>query len=90
MVTFRLYGVECHDCGQPASWYSDGVTMPCGCGTPPVMTRDDVITKISNHARAQQATRPVQPEDKATDRELRAWVEIAEVLRELTQKGRAS
>lgn len=32
LVQFPLYGLECHECGNPASWWSAGVTLPCYCG----------------------------------------------------------
>jgi hypothetical protein len=31
-VAFRLYGVGCHVCGRPATAWTSGVTLPCGCG----------------------------------------------------------
>lgn len=31
-VHFRTFGLACHDCGYATTYWSDGVSWPCGCG----------------------------------------------------------
>jgi hypothetical protein len=38
-VAFRLHGVACHVCGRPATAWTAGVTLPCGCGRRTVADR---------------------------------------------------
>jgi hypothetical protein len=40
-VAFRLHGVACHVCGRPATAWTGGVTLPCGCGAERRVTRPE-------------------------------------------------
>lgn len=87
MVTFRLHGVECHVCGLPAEWFSDGVTMPCGCGRSRGEFRYQVKARIKAHEKAcRKPTRPArlsaqaQAQHRAEKAAQKAWDTLAEVL----------
>lgn len=46
-VHFRTFGLACHDCGFPSTYWSAGVSWPCGCGlADSSRTREDVQRDI--------------------------------------------
>lgn len=89
-VTFQLHGLPCHECGQPAERFTNGITSPCGCGA---LYREHLLEaakallreqEAEPNLRAQQLQRePVERVSEAPMDEEQAWVEILTVFKDI-------
>lgn len=79
---FPLHGIDCHDCGQPASWYCDGVTLPCQCGAIDKHHAQEAVYAARRWrrptTRSQVATR--KREHVRSRAEHEAWIDLLKLL----------